>query len=823
MNTLLIGSTSGRRKLSESTHTPINFRQALASLLSHLRFGGVFVLAIATAGCHHAGAQRNAATEGNGSSVTNIAIDGTIAQSDIKRLGINITTQSYYDSGQVLRNLVFRNPGFEGEIWQTILRCKAVTATSCTDWNQWGQWPANFLEGGQFEFISGPAVGQSGTVTMSLPAQSQIQDQGTTIGFAPLAKVPAANDFVIVKKSIPGNAETSWFLNASGGGVFDTEFSDLSPQTQGKQALRVSAEGSGRWADVSSIFDSMANRSFVRLNGPYRLSFRAKGVGGENQLRVSLVRQTKHETKFFEKGFKLSNKWADYSYDFNAAENGVEPGSVILKFSIANSSILLDDVSLASTTADNPTPFRDEVVSTLKDLHPGILRYWDSETSGSTIDNLIAPALARQRAGSSSRSATAEDAAIGLHEFLQLCEAVDAEPYFDMPAAMSPEEAKNLIEYFAGAPSTPYGAKRAARGQTAPWTTVFPVIHLELGNEQWNGPVFPGLTITDGVVYGKRAKDIFAAAKSSPSYQAAKFDLVLGAQAVNTWLTGQELANSDNYDSISFAPYLFSEFNDASSNEAIFGPMFAQPEMIDSVPAGYMAQQVKIAKEAKRPAKVVVYEVNLHTTNGSADQASFSSAVPSVGAGLALVDHMLLMMRDLGVKTQSVWAISGYANSVNGQKETPLFATVVDMGGATNLRRPQFIAEQLANRAILPTMLATKVSGSNPTWRQPKSANGDIQLEKAHYIQSFAFSDGAQRSVIVFNLNRTETLPITFSGVDSPNGSVQIGQLTSKNITDTNESQNNVRITDTNATLAPGKSYPLPPFSMTVIRWTVAH
>ncbi|MBS1799374.1 MAG: hypothetical protein JSS95_06065 [Acidobacteria bacterium] len=808
MNTLCIGSTS--------------FRRGLAGLLKPLRFIGVLACA-ATAGCHHAGAQRNAATEGTGSAVTNIAIDGTVAQNDVRRLGINITTQSYYDSGQMLRNLIFRNPGFEGEIWQTILRCKAATATSCTDWNMWGQWPANFLEGGEFEFISGPAAGESGKVTMSLPAQPQIPDQGVTIGFAPLTRPPSANDFVIVKKTIPGNAETAWFADASGGATFTTEFSDLSPLTQGKQALRISAEGPGRSASVRSIFESMADHSFVRLKGPYRLSFRAKGVSGESQLHVSLARLARHGTKFFDKSFKLSNKWADYSYDFNATENSDEPGSVILGFDIANSNVLLDDVSLASTSAGNPTAFRDEVVSALKDLHPGILRYWDSETSGSTIDNLIAPAFARQRAGGSSRSATAEDVAIGLHEFLQLCQVVGAEPYFEMPPGTSPEEAKNLIEYFAGSPSTPYGAKRAARGQAAPWTTVFPVIHLELGNEQWNGVVFPGLSITDGAVYGKRASQIFAAAKSSPSYQAGKFDFVLGGQAVNTWLTGQELANSDNYDSISFAPYLFSEFNDASSNEAIFGPMFAQPEMIDSVPSGYMAQQVKIAKEAKRPAKVVVYEVNLHTTSGSADQASFSSVVPSVGAGLALVDHMLLMMRDLGIKTQSVYALSGYGNSVDGKKNTPLFGTVVDMGGATNLRRPQFIAEQLANRGILPTMLTTKVSGSNPTWRQKKSANAWIELEKAHYIQAFAFAEGTQRSVIVFNLSRTETLPITFSGTDSPNGPVQIGQLTSKNITDTNESQNNVRINESDATFAPGKSYQLPPFSMTVIRWNAAH
>jgi alpha-L-arabinofuranosidase len=725
-----------------------------------------------------------------------------------------------------MRNLVFRNPGFEGEIWQSILRCKSVTAITCTDWNQWGAWPANFMEGAEFEFISGAAAGQSGKVTMSLPAQAQISNQGETIGFAPLSRPPAVDDFVIVRKTIPEDAQAGWWVNTSGGGVFSAERNDLSPSTQGKQALKISANGSGRSAEIASYFDT-SDHSSVRLNGPYRLTFRAKGIEGNNELRVWLGRQSKGGATFLSKDVKLSNKWSDFTLDFNGNDSGSESGAVALKFNVSGASILLDDVSLASASNANPTVFRDEVVATLKDLHPGVLRYNDEASTGSTIDNLLVPPMSRQRAGASTTSKEAETLAIGLHEFLQLCQTVGAEPYYNMPPGISPQEVRNLIEYFAGAPSTPYGAKRAARGQTAPWSTIFPAIHLELGNEQWNGPTFPGASIADGPTYGKRAKEIFLAAKSSSSYQPDKFDLVIGGQAVNTWLTGQELSNSDGYDSISFAPYLFTLFSDSSSNEAIFGPMLAQPEMIDSTPAGYMAQQVKAAREAKRPAKVVVYEVNLHTTRGSADQASFNSAIPSLGAGLALVDHMLLMMRDLGVKTQSVWALTGYQNSLKnsstGQDQTtPLFATVVDMGGATNLRRPQFLAEQLANKAILPTMLATKINGANPTWHQGKSANDDIELDKAHDLQSFAFSDGTHRSAIVFNLSRNETLPITFAGASAPSGSVEVSQLTSKHITDTNETKANVLITE--ATLNSFTSpYSLPPFSMTVFRWTAIH
>ncbi len=44
----------------------------------------------------------------------------------------------------------------------------------------------------------------------------------------------------------------------------------------------------------------------------------------------------------------------------------------------------------------------------------------------------------------------------------------------------------------------------------------------------------------------------------------------------------------------------------------------------------------------------------------------------------------------------------------------PLWGSVIDMGGETNLKRPQYFGLQLANSAILPTMLATTVSGAQP-------------------------------------------------------------------------------------------------------------
>jgi len=757
--------------------------------------------------------------------LTNIDVGATVIQTGMKRLGMNIDSQNYYDSGQMLRNLTFRNPGFEGETWQSILHCASVTATTCTDGNVWAQWPANFLQGATFEFIYGAALGQTGTIASSAAA-SPSANTGTTIQFTSIGIPPAVGDFVIVKMTIPGNAQAGWWPNTSGGATLTTDFTDLSPNTIGTQALSITAATAGQSAGVDSYFDSSNTHDFVLLNGSYQITFRAKGAGGNNQLNVSLGRLIPNGN-YFNQTLTLTPAWQDYTLTFTASETpSTAPGTLDLHFEASGSNVLLDDASLTpvSTTSTNPTAFRDEVVNTLTALHPGSLRYMDGLPGfGSSIDNMLTPAFGRQRAGSSTQQTEQDDIPIGLHEFLQLCQTVGAEPWYNLPPGISPTEMQNLIQYFAGDPTTPYGAKRAALGQTAPWTTVFPSIHLELGNEEWNYNTFPGNAMNDPVAYGNRVATIYAAARTSASYTPTNFDLIMGSFVQNPWYTGQEIANSSNYDSVSVAPYLFSTFNDTSSNEAIFGPMFAEPEMWDSTPTGWMAQQSQtLAGTGKN---LVTYEENLSTQSGTASQAMVNAAVPSVAGGITIADHMLLQMRDLGIKTQNVWALPGFANQFNnangGSETSPIFGTVIDMGGQSNLQRPVFLAEQLTNTAILPNMLATTLTGANPTWNQPLSTNDNIQLATAHDLQTFAFTDGANNhSLAVINLSRSTALPVTFTGTNAPTGTVAVGQLTSANLTDSNETTDTVSITNNSLTsFQPSTPYVLPPFSLTVFTW----
>ncbi len=756
--------------------------------------------------------------------VTRISLGPEVLHAGVKRFGMNLSGQTFYDSGQMLRNLLFRNPGFEGETWQTILQCKTATATTCTDKDRYSTWPPGFLNGAQYEFLSGRAKGSTGEVLRSGAAS---KDAGVEITLAK-PSAPNAGDYVLVRLEKPGEAQGGWWTTVTGGAALATEKNDLSPHSPGKQALRIEAAGVDQSASVASFFDTTAGRSFIQLHGRYTLTFRAKGLEGERVLNIKVERLAtgRGNETFLSKSIKLSPTWGDYSFSFSAKEDGSEIGPADLTFTFLNSSALLDDVALeAAAGPGNPTAFRDEVVRTLRDLKPGVLRYMDNGTDfGSSLDNLLAVPFARVRAGFSTQQTVQQDIPIGLHEFLELAQAVGAEPWFSMPAGTSPVEAAHLVEYLAGDPETPYGARRATLGQRKPWTHVFPLIHLELGNEQWNGGSFPGATLDQPVAFAARAQEVFAGARHESSFDPARFDLVLGTWTAVPWWTLQELSANTNSDSVAIAPYLFSDFLDATSPEAIFAPMLAQPEQIDSRPGGVVYEQAKALAKHPHPPQLAVYEVNLGTMNGSASitQGDLDRTVPTLGAGLAVADHMLLMLRDLGVTTQCLFALPEFQNPFRapGAKKTmPLWGSVVDMGGESNRRRPAFLAEELINGALLPVMLTTHVV-DDPTWDQPFSSNDKVELPRAHLIQSFAFRGGDHLSLILLNLSRNESLPVLFGGPVQPRGEVEENILTSAHITDSNEQEATVSIHTTRLpSFDSRKPYRLPPFSLTVLKW----
>jgi hypothetical protein len=96
-------------------------------------------LAVSIAGSPHGKVQ---ASSGEGGGVTHLRVTGQVILPGVTRLGINLGEQTYYDSGQMMRNLLYRNPGFEGMAYRSILHCLLSGPSNCTDTRHSFTWPA---------------------------------------------------------------------------------------------------------------------------------------------------------------------------------------------------------------------------------------------------------------------------------------------------------------------------------------------------------------------------------------------------------------------------------------------------------------------------------------------------------------------------------------------------------------------------------------------------------------------------------------------------------------------------------------------------------
>ena len=744
--------------------------------------------------------------------VTHLQVTNQVILPDVTRLGINLGEQTYYDSGLMMKNLLYRNPGFEGMAYRSILHCLEGGADRCIDTRHAFTWPAGFWDGATFEVLDGAAVGRKGTVKSSGPSGG-----GYGVTLAGAGAAVAAGDWLAVSKEFPGDPTSGWWPKANGGGHFEAERRDLSPATPGRQALRIEAAGPGQSAELKSYFDTTEGFSFIRLHGSYRLSFRAKSLAGSRTIHVHVKRIINGKADYLEQDFQLAPAWADYHADFTANEAAGLVGPVEAGFSAEGASLLLDDVDLeqvrdtaAGSTELNKTAFRGEVLESLRMARPGVLRLMSSNAYlGSTVDNLLTPPMARQRPGFSVWMATMEDIPVGIPEFLELCREVGAEPWIVAPTAMSEPEARKLVEYLAGGPATPGGALRAAAGHPQPWTRAFRTVHIELGNETWNG-IFQGESLDDPAAYGRRADRVFRAMRSAAGEDAAHFDLVAGSQAANPWRSGEVAKAAQAANTVAIAPYLMASVTEWANDDQLYGPLLAEPEQMSRNGV------VQATQAALGGRQMAVYEVNLHSTEGTAPQAVLDRLTPSAAAGVAVAGHMLRMMRDHGVRDEMLFSLPQFRFKRADGTPVRLWGSVVTMGDEGRAR-PQLLAESLANRAIRGNMMKVDVSGENPTHDQPKGNDG-VQLASVHEIDAYGFQDGKTHALVVFNygLHGTHRVSIAGAGLSTSAGA-KVWRLVSAGPGSTNEER--VQVTIQEEPLK-GALLELAPCSMAVVEWS---
>lgn len=804
---------------------PIKLKKFLLSFLTAvvLLGGGRFAVA-------ESGARRTPETgaRARDAGVTRIRVTSQVVVPDVKRLGINLGFQDFWDAGQMMKNLLYRNPGFEGGNYRTIFHCEAGGNGVCIDRRQGIRFPQDFWNGASFEVLdlhpgdedlsAGITVRRLTDVGQSAASGRRgavlscgVQAGGYGLSLASRGRPPAVGDWVAVAKDLPGDAAAGWWPELTGGARLEAERSDLSLRTVGRQALRIEAAGPGQAAVLKSYFDTLEGLGFIRLRGQYRLSFRAKSIAGARLLHVHVARLAPGKFPNLEQDLRIGPEWADYQEDFAANETGGLSGPVEVSFALSGGEMLLDDVDLEQTGTDaaNRTAFRDEVVSTLKELQPGLLRMMSTSAQlGNTIDDLLAPPMARRRGGYSGWYVRQEDIPIGIPEFLELCQTVGAEPWIVVPTAMSREEVQRLAEYMAGSAATPGGAVRAAEGHAEPWTRVFHTIHLEYGNETWNG-IYLGEAINDPAAYGRRANAMFAAFRAAVGAESAKFDLVVGAQADWPSRDASLLAAAPGANTMAIGPYLMHSVTHWGNDDELYGPLMAQPEQMSR------DGQVHAAWEASAGRRLAVYEVNLHTTEGTAPQEVLDRLTPSAAAGVAVAGHMLRMLREEGIREQMLYSLSQFEFKRTDGSQVRLWGGVVQMG-AGGRRRPQFLALSMANRVIAGDLMRMEWSGEIPVHDQPEGNDG-VRLKGVHELDAYAFQQGKRHGLVLFNygLHQARKVELTAPGL-GPAAKVEMWRLVSPGPGATNEDA--VRVTVAKEAWE-GAEIELQPCSMVVLEW----
>ena len=132
--------------------------------------------------------------------------------------------------------------------------------------------------------------------------------------------------------------------------------------------------------------------------------------------------------------------------------------------------------------ADNIEGFRPEVISALKQLRFGVLRFPGG--------NFVSSYEWRYGVGEMDKRPPIFDAVwhavqpndVGTDEFLTLCRLLGVDPYITVNAGFGDAwSARELVEYTNGAATTPMGKWRAANGHAAPYQVKF----WGVGNEPW--------------------------------------------------------------------------------------------------------------------------------------------------------------------------------------------------------------------------------------------------------------------------------------------------------------------------------------------------
>lgn len=803
--------------------------------------------AAATGGSAGAGTGGGTDTSGTGGSAgtpgaTVIQVTDTVVTSDIQRFGINLGDDNYWDA--VLNKNRIKNGGFEGVIYRHLARGPGGDAESFYDWNDYTYTPTDIDDelsgrtwldiatGANAWILAGDRAWQADVIDRVEHAVFPGREIGLRFVFADTGPVVGAAGAQTLDEvgMLLEKVEPAGFIGQHGGPLWafsgegatiTTAGDDLPPGARGSAAAVISAPGS----ETAKLMYPLVPSSLAEANGTWLISFWAKGDG---QLSVGYGPWGDPQNP---SGVSVTSEWT-YFEDVPMMVSGFTDDSLNLHLSVTGGTILLDDVSAYREGDTNPTTFGDDLVNLLHEFRPGSLRHL--QVGGSSLDNWLRPD--HERMVFDFRRAVPPDPSLGgpphpytnggaqmhpygLHEFLELCEEIEAQPWVCLSGTTFPEELANLMEYLAGPTTSTYGALRAERGQEQPWTEVFERLHIEIGNEAWNWGEAYAYGGWNGPEYWTT---LFTTAKTRlGEYDATdSVRFHIGAQNYNTWL-GQSLVENHGAaaDGYAIAPYVIHEMNDtqaAFSDEELFSWAFGWVWYLNT--GGPMQANRDMIQSSVNPnLEISVYEVNHHVTGGTAPVELRNRLVTSLGGALNIIHHMLLMVERYDVRVQNFFSL--FQREYEG---VGLWGSVLSARAGEERYRPTFQALVLANQILEGNLVEVDKSGEDPTWQTSFDYDGESVTVDVPYLHAYATANGATRGLILLNLHRTEVRPVRIELPAPPSSAATRWTLSGPSIAANNELEHAAEVTVTTGTEAGfsgGWVTELPPHSMTVLRW----
>jgi alpha-L-arabinofuranosidase len=220
----------------------------------------------------------------------------------------------------------------------------------------------------------------------------------------------------------------------------------------------------------------------IRAGLEYRGYLWIKNQDYQGPVRVALEADMSDGEVYAEAEIKqTAGDWRRYEFTLKPQKS--DP---LARFSIlfgGRGRLWLDQVSLLP--GDAVDAVRSDVFERVKALKPAFVR-WPGGNVAQDYHWLwgVGPRDERTTWANLSWKNEPEPSDFGTDEYIQFCRNIGAEPTLTVNVegrGATPDEAAAWVEYCNGAPTTKYGAMRAANGRTAPYN----VRYWEIGNEIW--------------------------------------------------------------------------------------------------------------------------------------------------------------------------------------------------------------------------------------------------------------------------------------------------------------------------------------------------